>query len=318
MKEITDISNFTASKGSVVTIGTFDGVHLGHRKIIKKLVETATNQDLLTTVFTFFPHPRMVIQKDVSLKLIHTLDEKKSVLRSLGIDQLITCPFDQSFSEMDAETFVAEILVKRLKVQKVIIGYDHRFGRNRTADINDMRMFGKKYHFEVEEIPVQEINEVSVSSTKIRMALGQGNVKTAWEYLGEPFCISGRVVHGLKIGRTIGFPTANIKVEESYKLIPKDGIYLVYNIFDGKKVYGMMSIGKNPTIEGKGASIEVHFFDFNEDIYQHKLKIRFLERLRDEQKFASVEELKRQLINDEITSKQLLKTLLKCDKAGIN
>ncbi|GIJ96187.1 riboflavin biosynthesis protein [Capnocytophaga stomatis] len=309
MKEITDIFNFTAEKGSVITIGTFDGVHLGHRKIIKKLVETAKNQDLLTTVFTFFPHPRMVVQQDNNLKLIHTLDEKKQVLESLGINLLVICPFDDSFSKMSAEAFVEDLLVKRLKAKKIIIGYDHRFGRNRTADISDMRKFGEKYGFEVEEIPAQEVNEVSISSTKIRNAISEGNVKTAWEYLGVPFCISGKVIHGLKIGRTIGYPTANIQVKESYKLIPKDGIYLVYSFFSGKKTYGMMSIGKNPTIEGKGATIEVHYFDFKEDIYENNITIHFLERLRDEQKFESVEKLKEQLQIDEATSRELIKQI---------
>ncbi|MDO4781798.1 MAG: bifunctional riboflavin kinase/FAD synthetase [Capnocytophaga felis] len=309
MKEITDIFNFTAEKGSVITIGTFDGVHLGHRKIIKKLVETAKNQNLLATIFTFFPHPRMVVHQDSELKLIHTLDEKKHVLKSLGINQLVVCPFDDSFSKMSAETFVEDLLVKRLKAKKVIIGYDHRFGRNRTADINDMRKFGEKYGFEVEEIPAQEVNEVSVSSTKIRKAISEGDIKTAWEYLGVPFCINGKVIHGLKIGRTISYPTANIQVKESYKLIPKDGIYLVYSFFNGKKTYGMMSIGKNPTIEGKGATIEVHYFDFDEDIYGNDVTIYFLERLRNEQKFESVEKLKEQLQIDEATSRKLIKQI---------
>lgn len=307
MKEITDISNFTAEKGSVVTIGTFDGIHLGHQKIIKKLVENAKKQDLLATIFTFFPHPRMIIQKDDSLKLIHTLEEKKQMLESLGVDQLVICPFNESFSKMSAEKFVEELLVNRLKAKKVIIGYDHRFGKNRKADINDMKLFGKKFGFEVEEIPAQEINEVSVSSTKIRQALHEGDVKKAWEYLGTPFCIKGKVVHGLKIGRTIGFPTANIQVKESYKIIPKDGIYLVYSIFNEKKIYGMMSIGKNPTIEGKGATIEVYYFDFKQDIYENNVTIYFLEHLRDEQKFESVEKLKEQLQIDEITSRKLIK-----------
>lgn len=309
MNEITDISNFTSPKGTVVTIGTFDGVHLGHQKIIKKLVETAKREDLLSTIFTFFPHPRMVVQHDDNLKLIHTLDEKKQVLSALGVNQLITHPFDKTFSKMTAEDFVSEFLVNRLKAKKVIIGYDHRFGRNRNADINDMKRFGQIYGFDVEEISAQEINEVSVSSTKIRNALSQGDVKTAWDYLGMPFSICGKVVHGLKIGRTIGFPTANILIEEDYKLIPKDGIYVVYSIINQQKTYGMMSIGNNPTIEGKEASIEVYFFDFKEDIYDKTLQIHFLTRLRDEAKFESLEALKLQLQDDEINSKNFIKSL---------
>ncbi|MDO4229114.1 MAG: bifunctional riboflavin kinase/FAD synthetase [Capnocytophaga sp.] len=309
MNEITDITNFTSPKGTVITIGTFDGVHLGHQKIIKKLVESAKKNDLLSAIFTFFPHPRMVVQQDDSLKLIQTLNEKKQILQSLGIDLLITYPFDASFARMTAEEFVEELLVNRLKLKKVIIGYDHRFGRNRNADINDMKRFGQKYGFEVEEISVQEIDEVSVSSTKIRNALNNGDVQTAWKYLGSPFSITGKVIHGLKIGRTIGFPTANIQVDESYKLIPKDGIYVVYSNINNRKIYGMMSIGKNPTIEGKGRSIEAYFFDFQEDIYNKTLQIYFLTYLRNEQKFDSIDELKKQLQQDERASREFIKTL---------
>ncbi len=309
MNEITDISSFTSPKKTVITIGTFDGVHLGHQKIIKKLVESAQKEDLLSTIFTFFPHPRTIVQHDESLKLIHTLAEKKRALASLGVHQLITHPFDKAFSKMSAEEFVSDFLVNRLKAKKVIIGYDHRFGRNRNADIDDMKRFGEMYGFDVEEISAQEINEVSVSSTKIRNALNLGDVKTAWDYLGTPFSICGKVVHGLKIGRTIGFPTANILIEEDYKLIPKNGIYVVYSIINHQKVYGMMSIGTNPTIEGKGASIEVYFFDFEEDIYDKELQIYFLIHLRDEEKFESLEALKLQLQKDEINSRKFIESL---------
>lgn len=309
VRELFDIANFRSDKGSVVTIGTFDGVHLGHQKIISKLVEEAKQKNWLATIFTFFPHPRMVIQQDNTLKLIQTLDEKKQVLQALGIDQLITYPFDKSFSEMSAEMFVEEILVNQLNAKKVIIGYDHRFGKNRTANIDDMRFFGKKYGFEVEEISAQEIDEVSVSSTKIREALNLGNVKKAWNYLGRPFSITGKVVHGLKIGRTIGYPTANIEIEAPYKLVPKDGIYVVYSFIDQNKIYGMMSIGKNPTFEEKEASIEVFFFDFNKDIYERNLQVYFIEHLRDEQKFDSANSLKNQLQEDEKRSREIIRAL---------
>lgn len=306
MNEITDITNFESPKGTVITIGTFDGVHLGHQKIIKKIVQNAQLNGWLSTVFTFFPHPRMVVQNDNSIKLIQTPAEKKNVLASLGIDQLITYPFDEHFSRMTAEDFVKDILVNTLKARKIIIGYDHRFGRNRNADINDLRRFGQLYNFEVEEISVQEINDVSVSSTKIRKALESGNVKEAWDYLGRPFSISGKVTHGMKIGRTIGYPTANICVSDSYKLIPADGVYLVYTYIYNQKKYGMMSIGKNPTIAEKGRSIEVYFFDFQEDIYDASLEIFFVSFLREEQKFGSVEELKQQLQKDEIISRKMI------------
>lgn len=306
MREITDITTFTTQQPTVLTIGTFDGVHLGHQKIVERVVTTARQEGLLATVFTFFPHPRMVVQHDKGLKLIHTLEEKKQLLQQLGVDLLVVQPFNEAFAQLTAEEFVSTILVQRLNVKKVIIGYDHRFGRNRTANIDDMRLFGKKYGFAVEEISVQEVDEVSVSSTKIREALNKGDVTTAEHYLGTPYSLTGRVVHGLKLGRTLGYPTANIQVTEDYKLIPKDGVYAVYSYIDGRKVYGMMSIGKNPTIEGKGASIEVYFFDFNGNLYDQKLTIEFVQYLREEQKFATIDLLKKQLQDDETAARKAI------------
>ena len=306
MREITDITTFTTQQPTVLTIGTFDGVHLGHQKIIERVVTTARQEGLLATIFTFFPHPRMVVQHDKSLKLIHTLEEKKQLLQRLGVDLLVVQPFNEAFAQLTAEEFVSTILVQHLNVKKVIIGYDHRFGRNRTANINDMRLFGEKYGFAVEEISVQEVDEVSVSSTKIREALNKGDVTTAEHYLGTPYNLTGTVVHGLKLGRTLGYPTANIQVTEDYKLIPKDGVYAVYSYIGARKVYGMMSIGKNPTIEGKGASIEVYFFDFNGDLYDRELTIYFLKYLREERKFSSVALLKKQLQDDETTARKAI------------
>ena len=306
MREITDITTFTTQQPTVLTIGTFDGVHLGHQKIIERVVTTARQEGLLATIFTFFPHPRMVVQHDKSLKLIHTLEEKKQLLQRLGVDLLVVQPFNEAFAQLTAEEFVSTILVQHLNVKKVIIGYDHRFGRNRTANINDMRLFGEKYGFAVEEISVQEVDEVSVSSTKIREALNKGDVITAEHYLGTPYSLTGTVVHGLKLGRTLGYPTANIQVTEDYKLIPKDGVYVVYSYIGARKVYGMMSIGKNPTIEGKGASIEVYFFDFNGDLYDRELTIYFLKYLREERKFSSVALLKKQLQDDETTARKAI------------
>ncbi|AVM55158.1 bifunctional riboflavin kinase/FAD synthetase [Capnocytophaga sp. oral taxon 864] len=306
MREITDITTFTTQQPTVLTIGTFDGVHLGHQKIIERVVTTARQEGLLATIFTFFPHPRMVVQHDKSLKLIHTLEEKKQLLQRLGVDLLVVQPFNEAFAQLTAEEFVSTILVQHLNVKKVIIGYDHRFGRNRTANINDMCLFGEKYGFAVEEISVQEVDEVSVSSTKIREALNKGDVTTAEHYLGTPYSLTGTVVHGLKLGRTLGYPTANIQVTEDYKLIPKDGVYAVYSYIGERKVYGMMSIGKNPTIEGKGASIEVYFFDFNGDLYDRELTIYFLKYLREERKFSSVALLKKQLQDDETTARKAI------------
>jgi len=306
VREITDITTFTTQQPTVLTIGTFDGVHLGHQKIIERVVTTARQEGLLATIFTFFPHPRMVVQHDKSLKLIHTLEEKKQLLQRLGVDLLVVQPFNEAFAQLTAEEFVSTILVQHLNVKKVIIGYDHRFGRNRTANINDMRLFGEKYGFAVEEISVQEVDEVSVSSTKIREALNKGDVTTAEHYLGTPYSLTGTVVHGLKLGRTLGYPTANIQVTEDYKLIPKDGVYAVYSYIGARKVYGMMSIGKNPTIEGKGASIEVYFFDFNGDLYDRELTIYFVKYLREERKFSSVAHLKKQLQDDETTARKAI------------
>ena len=306
MREITDITTFTTQQPTVLTIGTFDGVHLGHQKIVERVVTTARQEGLLATVFTFFPHPRMVVQHDKGLKLIHTSEEKKQLLQQLGVDLLVVQPFNEAFAQLTAEEFVSTILVEHLNVKKVIIGYDHRFGRNRTANIDDMRLFGEKYGFAVEEISVQEVDEVSVSSTKIREALNKGDVTTAEHYLGTPYSLTGRVVHGLKLGRTLGYPTANIQVTEDYKLIPKDGVYAVYSYISGRKVYGMMSIGKNPTIEGKGASIEVYFFDFNGDLYDQKLTIEFVQYLREEQKFATIDLLKKQLQDDETAARKAI------------
>lgn len=306
MKIITDLSNFTADRGTVVTIGTFDGVHCGHQKIIKRLTEAAKAEGLLSTVFTFFPHPRMIVQHDTQLRLLHTLAEKQTLLAALGVDLLIVQPFDKKFSQMSAEEFVEELLVKHLRVQKVIIGYDHRFGKNRTADIRDMHRFGEHYGFAVEEISAQEVDEVSVSSTKVREALLSGAVEKAESYLGVPYSLTGKVVHGQKLGRTLGYPTANIQVEEDYKLIPADGVYVMYSLLGGRQVYGMMSIGKNPTIEGKGSSIEVHFLDYNGDLYGQRLTIYFIKYLRAEQKFTSVAALQQQIEQDEEQSRKAI------------
>lgn len=306
MIEITDISTFTSPKPTVITIGTFDGVHLGHQKIINKVVESARRENLLATIFTFFPHPRMIVQHDNSLKLIHTLNEKKEALKALGVDLLIVQPFNEEFANLTAEDFVHNLLVERLNAKKVIIGYDHRFGKGRTADIKDMERFGEQYGFAVEEIPVEEINEVSVSSTAIRNALLSGKMDIAERYLAAPYSLTGTVVHGMKLGRSIGYPTANIVVDDKYKLIPKDGVYAVYSLINQQKVYGMMSIGKNPTIEGKGSSIEVHFFDFNSDIYDQQITIYFIKYLREEQKFDSIELLKQQIANDETAARKAI------------
>ena len=290
---------------SIVTIGTFDGVHIGHQKIIERLVNTAKQEDLKSVVLTFFPHPRMVLQKDANIKLINTIEERSEILNQLGIDYLCVKTFTKEFSRLTAEDFVVDILVKQLKVKKIIIGYDHHFGRNRSANIDDLKKFGQEYDFEVEEISAQDINDVSVSSTKIRKALNVGDMQTANSFLGHNFMLSGRVTKGKGLGKTINFPTANLNIEEDYKLIPKQGVYVVSSNYKNQELFGIMNIGTNPTInDDTNQTIEVHFFDFNKNIYNEHLTVEILNRIRDEQKFESLIELKKQIEQDKIVALQ--------------
>lgn len=287
---------------TIVTIGTFDGVHIGHQKIIKRLVTVGKEKQLKPTLLTFFPHPRMVLQKDANIKLINTMNEKKDLLDSFGLENMIIKKFTQDFSRLTAKDFVEDIIVNQLKAKYIIIGYDHHFGRNRSANINDLKIFGEQYGFEVEEITAQDINDVAVSSTKIRNALFDGDILTANTYLGYSFSLSGKIVKGKGIGRTIDFPTANLQVDESYKLIPKEGVYVVKSTIDSKTIYGMMNIGTNPTVNGTSQTIEVHFFKWNTSLYDKELKIELLIRLRDQEKFESVNVLKHQLQEDKMNA----------------
>ncbi|MBE9575930.1 bifunctional riboflavin kinase/FAD synthetase [Flavobacterium proteolyticum] len=300
---------FKQLKPSIITIGTFDGVHLGHQSILKKLVEAKENGSYETLLLTFFPHPRMVLQQDRSIKLLNTIDEKATLLEKFGIDNLLIHPFDEAFSNLSAEEFVKDILVEKLRIHKIVIGHDHRFGKNRTADINDLITFGKKYGFEVEQINAKEIDEIAISSTKIRKALLEGEIQLANQYLGYSYFITGKVVEGKKIGRTIGFPTANIRIKENYKLLPKNGVYVVSSQINNRSFYGMMNIGHNPTLGENEQSIEVHFFGLNENIYNKDLEISFLEHIRDEQKFNSITELQSQLEKDKTFSLDFVKNL---------
>ncbi|WP_335965614.1 bifunctional riboflavin kinase/FAD synthetase [Galbibacter sp. PAP.153] len=283
---------------TVVTVGTFDGVHVGHRKIIEKLVANAKANDLKSTILTFFPHPRMVLQQSSDLKLLNTLEEKISILKETRLDQLIIHPFTKEFSRLTAEQYVKEVLVDSINAKKVIIGYDHRFGRNRTATIKDLIKFGEKYDFEVEQISVEEVDEVSVSSTKIRKALNEGDIETANTFLGYPYMLSGTITKGKGLGKQIDFPTANISIKEKYKLVPKKGVYVVKSNYNDVVVYGMMNIGYNPTVNGQKKTIEVHFLNFDEDLYDKEISVELLERLRDEKRFDSIEDLKKQLVKD--------------------
>ena len=298
MKIFHSINDFRSTKKTILTLGTFDGVHIGHKKILERVIQNTDNEKYESLVLTFFPHPRMILKEDYDMKLLNTIDEKIDLLDKIGIQNLVIHPFDEKFSRLTAEEFVKTILVDRFQVQKIIIGYDHRFGRNRTANINDLIAFGEQYDFEVEQISVQEINEISVSSTKIRNALLEGNMTLANDYLGYNYFLTGEVVKGKQLGRTINFPTANLKIQENYKLIPQNGVYIIKSVINEQTVFGMMNIGFNPTVNGQNQTIEIHYFDFDADLYHQKIRVSILQRIRSEQKFESVDLLKAQLEND--------------------
>ena len=298
LKIFHSIKDFSSPKKTILTLGTFDGVHIGHKKILEKVIQHTLDQEYESLVLTFFPHPRMILQERSEIKLLNTISEKVSLLEELGIQNLVIHPFDESFSRLTAEEFVKTVLVDQFKIHKIIIGYDHRFGRNRTADINNLIEFGEKYNFEVEQISAQEINEISVSSTKIRNAIQEGNMLLANKYLGYDYFLTGTVAKGKQLGRTIGFPTANLKIEEDYKLIPLKGVYIVMSQINGEKIYGMMNIGLNPTVGGEHLSVEIHYLNFNSDLYDQKITVSILKRIRGEEKFDSLELLKEQIEKD--------------------
>ena len=300
MKLFHSISDFNCNKKTVVTLGTFDGVHLGHQKIINRLLNSVSHDDLETVVLTFSQHPRTVLYADDKIKLLNTNEEKISLLEKKGIDNLIIHPFDMAFYELSGEEFVKNILVDKLNIQKIIIGYDHRFGKNRSSDIHDLIYFGKKYHFDVEQISAKEIDEISISSTKIRNAILMGDIALANQYLGYNYLFSGKVIRGNQLGRQIGFPTANIYVENKYKIIPKNGVYIVEVFFNEKSFNGIMNIGLKPTVGGKNISIEVNIFNFDQDIYNQKISISVLEFIRSEIKFNNIEQLINQIKIDVI------------------
>ena len=309
LKIFHSIKDFSTTKKTILTLGTFDGVHLGHQKILERIIDNTANNTYESLVLTFFPHPRMVLQENSEIKLLNTMEEKVYLMENMGIQNLVIHPFDTVFSQLTAEEFVRTVLVNQFDIHKIIIGHDHRFGRDRTANIDDLISFGKQYGFEVEQISVQEINDLSISSTKIRKAISQGNMPLANEYLGYDYFLSGTVFKGKQLGRTIGFPTANIKIEEDYKLIPHNGVYAVKSIINQKTIFGMMNIGFNPTVSGEKLSIEVHFFDFDTDLYEQKIKVSILKYIRAEQKFDSVDLLTEQLEKDKSTTITYLQQL---------
>lgn len=295
MKIIRSITAFNSSEKTIVTIGTFDGIHIGHQKILKDLIKTAKKEGKKSVLLTFFPHPRMVLQKDNKILLLNTIEEKSGLLEKMGLDYLIIHPFSKEFSRLTALDFVRDILVNKLNTSRLIIGYDHHFGKNREGNIHQLKEYSLLYDFKVEEIPAQDIDDVSVSSTKIRTALKDGNLKTANKYLGYHYMLNGTVVSGKKLGGTIGFPTANLEIKEPYKLIPKTGVYIIKTHINTVLYTGIMNIGFNPTVLGKHQTIEAHLFDFNEDLYGKEVMIEFIYFLREEHKFESIEELVVQL-----------------------
>ena len=301
-----NINEFNSTDNTILTIGTFDGVHLGHQKVLERLTNSAKENNLESTVLTFFPHPRTILNPNKPLKLINSVKERTELLNRSKVDNLIIHPFDKNFSELDPEKYVVEILVKKLKAKIILIGYDHKFGKNRTADITDLKIYGKKYGFKVIEIKAKEISNIAISSTKIRKAISEGNISTAKKYLGYDFSLSGKIVHGKSIGRTLGFPTANIEVKEEYKLLPKNGVYLIQSVINHNKYFGMMNIGIKPTIKESSKTIEVNFFDFEGDLYHKNIEVNIKKFIRDEIKFDSLELLKSQIQKDKINCNSII------------
>jgi len=322
MKIYKNIEDFIPVDNAVVTIGTFDGVHMGHQKILFNLKESAKEINGETVLLTFFPHPRMILHpEDDSLRLINTIEEKAHQLAACGIDHLIITPFTREFSQQSPEDYIRDVLVSKIGIKKIVIGYDHRFGINRSGSLNDLLSYAPIFGYSVQEIPEQDINAVTVSSTKIREALIKGQIEVANSFLGYPYELTGTVINGKRVGREIGFPTANLSIDESYKLIPAYGIYAVevsivnpIQIKDGEfedqkeyeKFKGMGYIGTSPTVDGTKRSIEVNLFDYNDDLYGKTLRVKFLHFVRQDIRFDSVEEMIQQIAEDEKTIKNLL------------
>jgi len=305
------IENFKRLQNAVVTTGTFDGVHVGHRIILNRLIELAKKVDGESVLLTFYPHPRMVLQPDTNIKLLNTIEEKTSLLEDAGIDHLIIHPFTKVFSRTTSLEFVRDILVSKIGTKKLVIGYDHHFGRNREGSFEHLKEFGPLYGFDVEEISAQEIDDVNVSSTKIRKAIAKGDVAIATEYLGHQFQLTGIVIHGNKIGRQLGYPTANLELNNAYKLIPATGIYLVKVKIGEQRYDGLLNVGYRPTIEnsGKKLTIEVYIIDFKEEIYGQEVKLYLVDRIREEQKFDSREALIAAMDKDLAQAKASLKKI---------
>ena len=306
------IKEFIKLENAVVTSGTFDGVHLGHQKILNRLNEVASETKGESVVITFYPHPRSVISPDnKTINLLSTLDEKIELLEESGVSHLVIIPFTREFSELSSEEFIQKILIETIGTKTLVIGFDHRFGKNREGGFDYLKENKARYGFEIEEIPRHDLENIGISSSKIRKALNDGDVQVAEHFLGRNYSVSGVVVKGKQLGRTIGFPTANIQVREIAKLIPADGVYAVKVYYREEAFGGMLNIGNRPTVDGTYKTIEVNIFDFDREIYGENLKVEFIQKIRNEQKFNGLEELKAQIAKDKITCKNILNQPLK-------
>lgn len=304
------LDDFTRLKYAIVTSGTFDGVHLGHQKILGRLKEIAAKNSGETVVITFWPHPRLILQPDdESLRLLNTFEEKAELLKQQGIQHLLRIPFTKEFSQITSQAFIKNILVDIIGTKKLVIGYDHRFGNNREGSFEQLKLNGPTYGFDVEEIERQDVDHVGVSSSKIRQALESGDIETATHFLGRPYSMTGSVVKGDKLGRVLGYPTANIDLDSRHKLIPSDGIYAVTIRYESTTHQGMLYIGNRPTVNGTKRVIEVNLFDFDKEIYGETLTVNFHSLIRLDSKFKDLEALKQQLHDDKEKALQLLKNV---------
>jgi len=309
LKVFRGLSEFKEVKKSIVTVGTFDGVHIGHQKIIDKINTNKKGGN--SVLLTFYPHPRMVLQDESNIKLLNTLEEKIALLNKAGLDCLVVEPFTKHFSRLTAFDFVKNVLVKILNIKKLVIGYDHRFGRNREGDFEQLEEYGEIYNFKLKEISAQDIKTVTVSSTKIRKSLQDGDIETANKYLGYNYLLTGKVVRGQGLGNKWNYPTINIQIANPYKLIPKNGVYIVSAKLRSSKFYGIMNIGFRPTVNGKSRTIEVHLLDFKSDVYGDDIQVCMIQRLRDEKKFPTIDALVTQIKKDEKKARKIILDLLK-------
>jgi riboflavin kinase/FMN adenylyltransferase len=308
MRVFRDLSQLPPFKNSVITIGTFDGVHKGHQKLIERIEQLSQKISGENIIITFHPHPRIVINpNDKSLRLLNTLEEKIALLESYGVDNLVVVPFSRDFSEQSAEDYISNFLVRNFTPKYIVIGYDHKFGKNRSGDLELLQKMKPQFGYEVEEISKETIDDIDISSTKIRTALMEGDIELATELLGHPYTLTGTVIKGLQNGRKLGYPTANISVVDEYKLIPKNGIYAVLVNSGGAIYKGMLSIGFNPTFDGKTQSVEVNILDFDKDIYGENLTLEFVRYMREEKKFGSIAELISAIDNDKVEIMEVLR-----------